>query len=190
MCGRIEVKKDIIDPLVYETLHVPFDAIDNRDLRPSQRAACLTMSHGKLTQVNPFWGIQPEWSKHPIINAQAETVAVKKTFSAAFALHRCILPCSGWFEWTGEKGSKTKFRFGHAASKVLYMAGILFPTESGDFAYVTLTNQADAQCQQYHHRMPFFIDPLKIVDWLSLPQLEQTPFMAPIHLPFNISKAA
>ena len=190
MCGRIEVKKNVIDSLVSQALHIRFDAIHNIDLRPSQKAACLRFSHGQLTQVRPSWGIKPDWSKHPLINAQAETVAVKKTFSAAFALHRCVIPCTGWFEWTGEPGRKTKYRFGHAANKVLYMAGILFPGSEDDGAFVSLTTAADNQCAAYHHRMPFFIEPLKVLDWLSLPQISQRDFMPETNLPFNVAQSA
>lgn len=190
MCGRMEVKKNVTDTQVTQTLNVRFDAIHNTDLRPTQQAACLLYSHGHLSQVNLSWGIKPEWSKHPIINAQAETVAVKKTFSAAFALHRCVVPCTGWFEWTGEKGSKTKYRFGHAASKVLYMAAIQFPDTQGSGNFVTLTAQADEQCASYHHRMPLFIEPSKLTDWLSLPQIDQSNFMPISNLPFSITKSA
>ncbi|MBN56165.1 MAG: DUF159 family protein [Oceanospirillaceae bacterium] len=190
MCGRIEVKKDLIDSLVFKTLHVHFDAIHNLDLRPSQQASCLTFSHDHLAQVNASWGIQPEWSKHPIINSQAETVTVKKTFSAVYALHRCVVPCSGWFEWTGNKENKTKYRFGHSSNQVLFMAGIMFPDHQRDCSFVTLTTQADEQCARYHHRMPLFIDPLKVSDWLSLPQMDQTPYMSSIKLPFTISEPA
>ena len=56
MCGRIEVKKDVIDSLVFESLQIHFDAIHNLDLHPSQQAACLTFSHDHLAQVNAFWG--------------------------------------------------------------------------------------------------------------------------------------
>lgn len=170
MCGRIEVKKkEDIDLAVYHAFKVRFDAIQNSDLRPTQLASCLHFSHGQLSQVNSRWGIKPSWAKKPLINAQSESVKTKKTFSAAYALNRCVVPCSGWFEWTGDRGNKTKHRFSHADDITMYMAGILFPDEQQNYALVTLTREASVQCCQYHHRMPYLIEPEKVVNWLTLP---------------------
>lgn len=171
MCGRIEVKnKKAVDLAVYRAHKVRFDCIQNQDLRPTQEVACLHFSHGQLSQANSHWGIKPNWAKHPLINAQSETVSSKKTFSSAWALHRCVVPCTGWFEWTGERGHKTKYRFANSNDRVLYMGGILIPDEDRDFSLVTLTMAADSQCSAYHRRMPLFVGSDKLVEWLSLPQ--------------------
>lgn len=186
MCGRIEINKNIVDKGVYATQNVRFDAVNNLDQRPSQLVSCLHHHHGKVEQVNSHWGIKPGWAKHAIINAQSETVAVKKTFSSAYALHRCVVPCSAWFEWTGERGHRTKHRFfpylepimntaqrteaSSVGSDVLFMAGILLPDKQRNYELVTLTTGADSVCSAYHHRMPLLIDAAKVNDWLALPQ--------------------
>lgn len=170
MCGRLEVNKNIVDKGVFSIQGVRFDALNNFDQRPTQQVACLHHHHGKVEQVNSHWGIKPGWAKHAIINAQSETVSAKKTFSAAYALHRCVVPCSAWFEWTGERGSKRKHRFFPEGEGVLFMAGILFPDQQRNYELVTLTCAADAFCSTYHHRMPLLIDAPKVRDWLALPQ--------------------
>ncbi len=177
MCGRIEVNKPKIDSVVYKALKIRFEALHNPDLRPSQQVACLGLEHAQVNQINAHWGIKPEWATHPIINAQAETVAVKKTFSAAYALHRCVVPCTGWFEWTGERGQKTKYRFTDGHGEVLFMAGILFPDAHRAYSLVTLTKPADTQCMAYHHRMPLFIALPDLTAWLSLPQADLSPYL-------------
>lgn len=170
MCGRFEVDKTMVDKTVYQALHIRFDAINNHDQRPSQEVACLHHHQGKTMQVNSRWGIKPDWAHYPIINAQSETVAVKKTFSAAYALNRCVVPCSAWFEWTGETGHKKKHRFSPAGDGIFFMAGILFPDKQRNYELVTLTCEADVNCGIYHHRMPLLIDASKVFDWLALPQ--------------------
>lgn len=169
MCGRFEVNKDIVEKGVYNSLKIHFNSTQNLDLRPTQSVDCLHYHHGQLSQVASHWGIKPEWAHYPIINAQMETVAVKKTFSSAYVLHRCVVPCSAWFEWTGETGHKRKHRFSPPNSDVLFMAGILFPYQPNLYHLVTLTSPADTHCGIYHHRMPLLIDTPKVMDWLSLP---------------------
>ena len=50
------------------------------------------------------WGLVPFWAKDPsggarLINARAETVAVKPSFRSAFARRRCLIPADGYYEW-------------------------------------------------------------------------------------------
>ena len=63
--------------------------------------------------VSMRWGLVPFFWKKPLkempatFNARAETVSEKPMFREAFRRRRCIIPASGFFEWTGEasKGS-------------------------------------------------------------------------------------
>ncbi len=62
------------------------------------------------------WGLVPFWAKDAkggarLINARAETVAVKPAFRAAFAKRRCLIPADGYYEWQTEPDSKAKQPF-------------------------------------------------------------------------------
>jgi Uncharacterized conserved protein len=61
------------------------------------------------------WGLVPSWAKEAsigsrMINARAETVAVKPAFRRAFTKRRCILPADGYYEWQAisDGGKKRK----------------------------------------------------------------------------------
>ena len=73
----------------------------------------------------PAW-----WKKSPkevpaTFNARVEAVADKPMFRTAFKERRCIVPASGFFEWTGEKGAKQPHLFTAAdGSSLLAFAGL------------------------------------------------------------------
>lgn len=171
MCGRLNVVSDPLCQLVTEQLGFKFDTPTNHDLRPTQMVAAITtpINHNGLQQLNTQWGIQPQWAKRIIINAQAESVATKPTFKRSFKQFRCVVPCSGWYEWQQEEGQprKTKYLFAEAHNQPLYMAGIYFPHLEHQAQLVTLTTAPTKQCAQYHHRMPLLIRPSEVEFWLN-----------------------
>lgn len=166
MCGRLNVSEDPLARQVSEALGVSFHVTTNHDLRPTQTIGAIA-SNGSLHQIDTQWGIKPTWSRKLLINAQAETVAEKPTFRRAFAVHRCIVPCSGWYEWKSVDGTKTKYLFERADRLPIYMAGIYYP-ENESNKLVTLTTEPTQQCVHYHHRMPLLITEENVEDWLAL----------------------
>jgi putative SOS response-associated peptidase YedK len=56
---------------------------------------------------------------------RAETVAEKPMLRGAFRHHRCIIPASGFYEWTGGKGNRQPHFFSAAhGAPVLAFAGL------------------------------------------------------------------
>jgi len=169
MCGRIDVDAEIVKAAVHGHCQIEFDVLSNHDLRPTQPVDVLVALNNSLKQQRLTWGIQPEWAKRILINAQAETVATKRTFKNAFRQHRCIVPCSGWYEWRQEEGKskKTKYRFFHEGGDGLFMAGIYYPSTDNESRLVTLTTSPTEQCRPYHDRMPLLLKPEEIHSWLA-----------------------
>jgi putative SOS response-associated peptidase YedK len=72
---------------------------------------------GHRELVSMRWNLVPFFWKKTLkelpstFNARAETVASKPMFRSAFKSCRCIIPASGLFEWTGEKGDKQPHLF-------------------------------------------------------------------------------
>ena len=94
MCGRFCVS-DKVAETVSKLFNIYFSVKPNSDLRPTEVVSTIIASNGNFQQLDVSWGIQPQWSKKLLINAQSETVAIKPTFKNAFQYHRCLVPCSG-----------------------------------------------------------------------------------------------
>jgi putative SOS response-associated peptidase YedK len=167
MCGRLNIINHPLSQLVCDTLGVHFDSQSNPNLCPSETVSTIVQPEQQPLQVDMQWGIQPAWSKRLLINAQSETVATKPTFAQAFAFNRCLVPCSGWFEWRKEGDKKQKYYFSHQQQHPLYMAGISYYSRNSQAQVVTLTTKPNPLCELYHHRMPVLILPEHIQTWLQ-----------------------
>lgn len=165
MCGRLNVIDDpwVVD--LMEELGITLSITTNRDLRPTQPVATIAAPGEQLQQLDTVWGIQPVWAKRPLINAQAETVATKPTFRQAFAERRCLVPCSGFYEWRAEGGPrKQRYLFRPRQGGAL-MAALWYPGDTPGL--VTLTREAPPEFAEYHHRFPVFIPRAAARDWVQ-----------------------
>ena len=132
------------------------------------------------------WGLVPSWAKDAsgggrLINARAETIAVKPAFRRAFAKRRCILPADGYYEWqtVSEQGKQRKqpYFIYPKDGGALAFAGIyeLWRDEAlpADHEHAWLwtaaiiTTQATDDVGQIHDRMPMVIAPDHWADWLN-----------------------
>mgnify|MGYP003638122518 CR=1 FL=1 len=177
MCGRFCVS-DKVAETVSKLFNIYFSVKPNSDLRPTEVVSTIIASNGNFQQLDVSWGIQPQWSKKLLINAQSETVAIKPTFKNAFQYHRCLVPCSGWYEWRTENGKKQKNLFSHKDSDSLFMGGIYFPSEQPQL--VTLTTKPNNKCSDYHKRMPVIILPEDKDYWFNSSVEQLMPLLSPI----------
>jgi len=132
------------------------------------------------------WGLIPSWAKDAsiggkLINARAETVAVKPSFRRAFAKRRCILPADGYYEWVaveqdGKKRKQPYFIY-RTDGGALAFAGIYelwrdhgVPDDHERawlWTAAVITTQATDDVGQIHDRMPMVISPDHWADWLD-----------------------
>lgn len=172
MCGRMNVIDDPVAKLIFDLVGLRFYPQTNRDLRPTQQVATVADIGAGLQQLDTVWGIRPSWAKRPLINAAAETVAEKKTFKQAFAARRCVVPCSGWYEWRNEGGArKQRYAFVPSSGNGFLMAAIWYPGDADKPQaapeLVTLTTEPTPYCADYHHRMPLLVPPENLQEWLQ-----------------------
>ena len=145
------------------------------NIAPSQKILAITNPNGTNTSSYFSWGIFPRWNSktaryRPIINARAETVPNKITFSAAFQSRRCLIPATGYFEWSrmGENKKQPNLIYVEGR-KCFAMAGLWEPARKPDShaSCVIITRNAQNDISQIHSRMPLIINRENYKDWLT-----------------------
>lgn len=122
------------------------------------------------------WGLVPSWSNDPLIgfqmiNARAETLTQKPSFKNSFKKQRCIIPCSGFYEWK-KLDNKTKTPY-HIRLKNGYpfaLAGLWdeWKKDGGNLTTFTIiTTVANSIIEPVHNRMPVILKPENYDTWLD-----------------------
>ncbi len=124
-------------------------------------------------------GLVPGWWKKPLnevpatFNARIETVADKPMFRSAYKSRRCIVPASGFFEWTGPAKARVPHYFTAAdESPVLPIAGLWDQWRDPDtddliISCTMLVRSANDWMARYHDRMPVILQSDEIAGWLD-----------------------
>ena len=145
------------------------------------RAASLDR-HGAedLIAIPMVWGFPGFKGSQVLINARQETVAEKQTFSESFAMRRCVIPTTGFIEWSHDARDKAvdKFRFNAGDDRMLYLAGI-YTWHEDELRFVILTTDANESMASVHNRQPVILDSGMIRPWImdlnAAEELKQLP---------------
>jgi len=177
MCGRFTMVRlsDFTD--MFPWIHPPEAGVPPRyNIAPGQPvAAALNLDPPRIELVR--WGLVPAWADDPtignrLINARAESLAHKPSFSAPLRRRRCIVPASGFYEWRREAdGSKTPVYITAASGKPLPFAGLwdvwCAPDGSELRTCTIITVPASPLIRQVHDRMPAILPADLCRKWLS-----------------------
>jgi putative SOS response-associated peptidase YedK len=103
----------------------------------------------------------------PVINARSETAMIKPMFRDSMQSRRCLIPASGYYEWSKGGGKKTKYRF-YIPENPLYLAGC-YRKEPGSpaLSFVILTRDACGGAEAIHNRMPVILPRAGIEPWFN-----------------------
>jgi len=118
------------------------------------------------------WGF-PHWKRSGvIINARSETALEKNMFRGPLMRRRCVIPSSGFYEWSRGGGKlKDKYLLRLPGERVLYMAGMIsIFRDSGGCeysAFVILTTAANESMAPIHDRMPVILAPDEREQWIG-----------------------
>jgi putative SOS response-associated peptidase YedK len=109
--------------------------------------------------------------KYSTFNARVDTLQSSKLWKSVISdpSARCIIPLSGYYEFTGPKGNKTPHYFHPADQSFFAAAGLWSPISPNDgmksFTIIT-TDPNDVQ-EPVHDRMPALLLPEEFDDWLN-----------------------
>ena len=114
------------------------------------------------------WGFTPRSPRQRgvLINARSETVWQKPSFRESMRHRRAVLPVNGFYEWQRNDGDKIPFYItGEGA--VLPLAGLFTVDEQGELRCCVLTTGANESMRSIHDRMPVFLPPGAVREWLT-----------------------
>jgi putative SOS response-associated peptidase YedK len=178
VCGRYTLtKKQLRFASRFSTEDLQLFLKERYNISPTQIVPLIHIVGGNLVTEEMRWGLQPSWSKTPIINAQCEGILKKPTFRQSILQRRCLLPADGFYEWRG----KTPFHFTLANSEPFYFAGFtddwLSAERTTTKCCCIITTAANEVVSPFHKRMPFMIASNDYDQWLdpstTEPQLKE-----------------
>ena len=201
MCGRFvsaRERQELIDEFLVERDEVTSDVAADYNVAPTDPIFAVLSRRPResaessesppvreLRQVR--WGLVPSWAKDPsrgarLINARAETIAVKPSFRSAFARRRCLIPADGYYEWRPLGGRehgrprKQPYYIHRADGQGMAFAGIYelwrdraLPDDHPQawlWTAAIITTQATDDVGWVHDRMPMVVRPARWGDWL------------------------
>ncbi|WP_053353934.1 SOS response-associated peptidase [Leucobacter musarum] len=182
MCGRVIVDYDENMDVANGTelkawmLQRPEGYEPSWNLKPTQGLpiALTSDKDGERHFDLAHWGIIPPWNKDGkpkfTFNARSETLLEKPTFKPSMKAQRCVVPVSGFYEWTGPKSKRIPHAiFGPQA--ILPMAGLYrwwkSPEEEWVLTATIITRASTGVMEPLHDRMPVFLADELITDWLD-----------------------
>lgn len=146
------------------------------NVAPTQSAwVLLPDASSNLRAAMLRWGLIPRWAKDAklgfsSINARLETVDTKPTFRAAWQRHRCLVPVSGYFEWTEKSGRKQPYYVQSIGAGVLMLGGIYERwgnSEGFIDSFSIVTTEARGSIASLHDRMPIVLPPSALMEWVN-----------------------
>lgn len=131
------------------------------------------------------WGLLPSWAKDvkvgsTMINARAETLAEKRSFSTSFRRRRLLVPMTGFYEWQAgptPRAPKTPMFIHSSDGAPLAVAGVWSAWHdpsapkgaAGEWLHTcaVVTVAANATMAPVHDRMPAILERTAWAEWLD-----------------------
>jgi putative SOS response-associated peptidase YedK len=127
------------------------------EIWPTETAPVLQVTGEGLELSSLRWGLAAKLGAKPVINMRSE--------GKRFEQGRCLVPASHYFEFTGAKSPKTRWKFTRAGEDWFCLAGITGKavTKEGEArAFSLLTVAPGPDTRPYHDREPVV---LNCSDW-------------------------
>lgn len=177
MCSRYSLTSPPEAVRAYFGTKNALDFPPRYNIAPTQPVVIVRRDHaGDREQHLVRWGLIPSWVKDPrdfttIINARSETASEKPSFRGSLRHRRCLVPATGFYEWTGKPGQKRPHLFRPRDGGLFALAGLAEHWVGADGSELEtmaiLTTSANATMEPIHDRMPVIIAPEHFDVWLD-----------------------
>lgn len=172
MCGRFTLDTTANEIARQFEVEVGESISSRYNIAPSQQILAIAQIEAARSLVSMKWGLVPSWVKSldtwksNLINARVETITEKPSFRSAFKHRPCLIPVSGFYEWTKDK---QPYYFNQNKS-LFALAGLWESWSNGEDQLITctiITTKANTEVSKVHHRMPVIIQPTDYDSWLG-----------------------
>ena len=179
MCGRfaLTLPDEAMAQLFDAALGATLMPTPRYNICPTQKITTVVAGADGRHLVPMRWGFLPHWYKTDrdgplLINARAETLVEKPAFRKACRVTRCLIPASGFYEWTktAEESRLPWYIYPKGAPVFAFAAiwrdwqGQDVPTQS---TCAIVTTSAHDAISHIHNRMPVMIAPKDYGLWLG-----------------------
>lgn len=143
------------------------------NIAPTQDVPFVTIEEGRRVLKMGRWWLVPHWAKelpkYAMFNARSEDAANKPAFRDAFKHRRCLIPATGYYEWTkANDGGKDPHLIQLPGGRPFSFAGLWAHNDVLNITSCTiLTAAAAGEIAALHHRMPIILDQSVYGKWLD-----------------------
>jgi len=158
------------------------DYIPSPNIAPTLYTPVLYKKGNNVTLQPMMWGMIPPWHPGPDAkshglstnNCRLESVISSKLYSPCLNSRRCVIVCEGFYEWLRQGSEKQPFLVSRPpkddceeGKQLLYMAGLYSIWQEKVYSYTILTRESNKTLSWLHHRMPCFLHPGQVSEWLD-----------------------
>lgn len=174
MCGRFTLRDPRRAQFDRQPIGGLFNVAPRYNIAPSQSVLAITERNGEPKASFYKWGLVPSWSNlhsepKGFINARAETLQEKPSFSESFQRRRCLVPADGFYEWKRSGKSKQPYYFQMKDEGPFAFAGIWDQWQGDGRLLVScaiITTTSNELLASIHDRMPVILSPASHRAWL------------------------
>ena len=178
MCGRFNVTSDPLTILLMELVGLPHPGPDNFNAAPTETIQVLRLDEAGTPELVPMrWWLTPHWSKGPttkyaMFNAKSETAGKSPAFRDPFKKRRCVVPVSGFYEWTRMNNQKVPYLLKPHEDPGLLLAGLWDRWRNPETdelleSFTVLTVPASPAMEQIHKRQPLMLSVEDARTWMD-----------------------
>lgn len=178
MCGRFTIissEEELINRYM-AVLSEGFEYYPNYNAAPMQYIPTIIGSSSGNRLGSLRWGLVPSWADddkigNKMINARAETLSEKPAFKRLLGSKRCIIPCSGFYEWQKVGSGKQPMRILMKDDSIFSLAGLyntwINPDGNKLSTCTIITTEPNSLMADIHNRMPVILRAQDEAEWLS-----------------------
>jgi putative SOS response-associated peptidase YedK len=176
MCGRFDQSQTA---RYYASVFGWADAVYDSQAEPRYNVSpgtyrpLMHIQDGERRVDDVFWSYRASWAdgKVPIcVNARLEKLT-NRYWARLLKNGRAVVAAEGWYEWTGEKGSKQPWHIHRKDREPIYMLALAnfgtYTEHRAEAGFVIVTDDSAAGMLDVHDRRPVVLSAADAALWLD-----------------------